>query len=113
MCAKISAYFTGGENPLYAKVNHQHRTDHCAAGGDKCREASGRDRIGLAQVKVLSPEMNIIVEVDVLPITEDSMKGDVMVSHHSLYRGPSPWHVLKWKVCELGRSSVFLNDEVC
>ena len=60
------------------------------------------------QVKVLSPEIVNIVEVDVLRYAEDSMKGDAMVSRHSLYRGLSPWHVLRWKLSELGRSSVFL-----
>lgn len=35
------------------------------------------------------------------------MKGDAMVSRHSLYRGLSPWHALRWKLSELGRSSVF------
>lgn len=61
------------------------------------------------QVKVLSPEIFNIVEVDVLHYAEDSMKGDAMVSRHSLYRGLSPWHVLRWKLSELGRSSVFLG----
>jgi hypothetical protein len=61
------------------------------------------------QVKVLSPEIFNIVEVDVFHDAEDSMKGDVMVSRHSLYRGLSPWHALRWKLSELGRSSVFLR----
>lgn len=61
------------------------------------------------QVKVLSPEIVNIVEVDVLHRAEDSMSSDVMVSGYSLYRGQSPWHVLRWKLSELGRSSVFLR----
>ena len=59
------------------------------------------------QVKVLSPEMNNIVEVDVFHCTEDSMKSDEMVSCSLFYRGRRPWHDMKWKLCELGRSSVF------
>ena len=43
------------------------------------------------QVKVLSPEILNIIEADVFHCTEGSMKGDDMVSHHSLYRGLSPW----------------------
>jgi len=61
------------------------------------------------KVKVLSPEILNIVEVDALHYAEGRMKGDAMVSHHSLYRGLSPWHVLRWKLSELGRSSVFLG----
>lgn len=61
------------------------------------------------QVKVLSPEINKIIEVDVLFSAEDSIKDGVMVSHHLLYRGLSPWHDLRWKLSELGRSSVFPN----
>ena len=58
------------------------------------------------QVKVLSPEMCDIIEADVLHKTEGSMKDGVMVSHHSLYRGPSPWHDMRWSLRKLGRSSV-------
>jgi len=59
------------------------------------------------QVKVLSPETVNIVEADVLHYTEGSMKRNEMVSYFSLYRGLSPWHGTRWKLCELGRSSVF------
>lgn len=61
------------------------------------------------QVKVLSFEIYRIIEADVLHKTEGSMKGDVMVSHHSLYRSPSPWHDMRWSLRKLGRSSVFLR----
>ena len=64
------------------------------------------------QVKVLSPEISNIIEVDVLLSTENSMKDGVMVSHHSLYRGLSPWHAMRWTLSELGRSSVF-HEMVC
>ena len=64
------------------------------------------------QVKVLSPEIRHIIEVDVLHRSEDSMNGDAMVSHHSLYRGRSPWHVMRWSLRKLGRSSVFSKEYV-
>ncbi len=35
-----------------------------------------------------------------------------MVSHHLLYRGLSPWHDKRWRLRELGRSSVFLKEYV-
>ena len=62
------------------------------------------------QVKVLSPEISNIIEADVLHKTEGSMKGGAMVSHHSLYRGPSPWHDMRWSLSKLGRSSVFSKE---
>ena len=64
------------------------------------------------QVKVLSPEMYHIIEADVFHCAEGSMKGDAMVSHHSLYRGQSPWHVMRWNLRKLGRSSVFSKEYV-
>ena len=59
------------------------------------------------QVKVLSPEILNIIEADVFHVTESSMKDDAMVSHHLLYRGLRPWHDKRWRLRELGRSSVF------
>ncbi len=64
------------------------------------------------QVKVLSPEIYDIIEADVLRYTEGSMNVDVMVSHHSLYRGRSPWHGMRWSLRKLGRSSVFSEEYV-
>ena len=61
------------------------------------------------QVKVLSPVMFDVVEADVFHCAESRTKGGVKVSHHLLYRGRSPWHGMKWKLSELGRSSVFLK----
>jgi len=61
------------------------------------------------EVKVLSPVMVNIVEADVFHCAESSMKGNGLVSCSSLYRGLSPWHGMKWKLGELGRSSVFLR----
>jgi len=40
------------------------------------------------------------------------MNVDVMVSHHSLYRGRSPWHGMRWSLSKLGRSSVFSEEYV-
>ena len=69
------------------------------------------------QVKVLSPVMFNVVEADVFHDAESSTKDDVMVSHHSLYRGQSPWHGMKWKLSELGRAwesfSVLQRIGVC
>lgn len=56
------------------------------------------------QVKVLSPEILNIIEADVFHGAEGSMKGGAMVSHHSLYRGQSPWHGMRWSLRKLGRS---------
>jgi hypothetical protein len=64
------------------------------------------------QVKVLSPEIYDIIEADVLRYTEGNMNVDVMVSHHSLYRGRSPWHGMRWSLSKLGRSSVFSEEYV-
>ncbi|MSO14587.1 hypothetical protein h2es_1354 [Rickettsiales endosymbiont of Trichoplax sp. H2] len=62
------------------------------------------------QVKVLSPEILDIIEADVFHCAEGCMKGDDIVSHHSLYRGLSPWHDMKWSLCKLGRSSMFSKE---
>jgi len=62
------------------------------------------------QVKVLSPEMHHNIEADVLGFTEGSMKGDALVSHHSLYRGLRPWHAMRWSLRKLGRSFAFSKE---
>ncbi|MFP3027260.1 MAG: hypothetical protein ACEY3L_13885, partial [Wolbachia sp.] len=64
------------------------------------------------KVKVLSPEISNIIEADVLHSAEGNMKGDAMVSHHSLYWGLSPLHDMRWSLRKLGRSSVFLQEYV-
>ena len=53
--------------------------------------------------------MNDIIEADVFHSAESRTKGGVKVSHHLLYRGQRPWHGMRWKLGELGRSSVFLR----
>ena len=62
------------------------------------------------QVKVLSPEIYDIIEADVFHSAEGYMKDDDMASHHSLYRGLSPWHDMRWNLCKLGRFSVFSKE---
>lgn len=61
------------------------------------------------QVKVLSPVIIDIIEADVFHLTESSTKCNAMVSYHSLYRGLSPWHDMKWKLNELGRALAFFK----
>ena len=43
---------------------------------------------------------------------EGSMNGGVKVSYHSLYRGQSPGHGMRWSLRKLGRSSVFSEEYV-
>jgi len=38
---------------------------------------------------------------------ESSKSNHVKVRGYSLYWGLRPWHVLRWKLCELGRSAAF------
>jgi hypothetical protein len=64
------------------------------------------------QVKVLSSEIPENIEADVFHCAEGSMKDDIMVSHHSLYRGLSPLHGMRWSLRKLGRSSVFSKEYV-
>lgn len=63
---------------------------------------------GATKVKVLSPEISNIIEVDILHKMEDRMKDNDKASYHLLYRDQRPRHVLKWILNELGRSFVFL-----
>lgn len=68
------------------------------AGGDQCRAVSGRGGAGCNASEGVESR-NI----------QHCMKGDAMVSRHSLYQGPSPWHALRWKLSELGRSAALLR----
>ncbi|WP_246210090.1 hypothetical protein [Wolbachia endosymbiont of Atemnus politus] len=63
---------------------------------------------GTTKVKVLSPEIPEIMEVDTFHAVEDSMKDNDKASYHSLHRDLRPYHVLRWILNELGRSFVFL-----
>jgi hypothetical protein len=42
-CAKVSARDPVGENPIYIKVNRQHRIDYCTTGIDECSKTRRRD----------------------------------------------------------------------
>jgi hypothetical protein len=64
------------------------------------------------QVKVLSPEISNVVDADALHCAESRTKDGETVSHHLVYRGRSPWHGMRWKLDELGRSSVFSKEYV-
>ncbi len=64
------------------------------------------------QVKVLSPEIINVVDADVFHCAEGRTKGNDLVSCHLVYRGLSPWHGMRWKLDELGRSSVFSREYV-
>ena len=61
------------------------------------------------KVKVLSPVIFNIVEADIFHGMESSTKDGGKVSHHSLYRGLSPWHDMRWKLNELGRALAFFK----
>jgi hypothetical protein len=59
------------------------------------------------QVKGLSPEIFNVVEADVFHDNGKQHRNDEMASHILLCRGLRPWHGMKWKVHELGRSALF------
>ncbi|WCR59507.1 MAG: hypothetical protein PG978_000943 [Wolbachia endosymbiont of Ctenocephalides felis wCfeF] len=59
-------------------------------------------------MKVLSHEINNIVEVDTVLEVEDRMKNNAKARYYSLYRDLRPYHVLRWNLRKLGRSFVFL-----
>ena len=61
---------------------------------------------------MLSPEIDDIIEADVFLIAEGSMKVGAMVSHHSLYRGLSPWHDMRWNLRKLGSSPMLSFEYV-
>ena len=42
-------------------------------------------------------------------VMEGKMSSNDKASGYSLYRGQRPRHVMRWKLCELGRSTVFLK----
>jgi transposase len=109
-CAKQSAKLTIGENPIYVKVNHQRRTEHCTVRGNGYSEANVRGILGHNASEGIEFRNTMdIIEADVFPVTEGGMKDDIKVSHQSLYRDRRPWHDMKWKLGELGRSSMFLK----
>ena len=59
------------------------------------------------QVKVLSPVITNIKEVDSVHLLEDSRIYRDTVSDKSLFRGLSPWYNIARKLRELGRTMSF------
>ncbi len=59
------------------------------------------------QVKVLSPVITNVEEVDSFHKLEDRMICNAMVRYRLLLRGLSPWHDTAWKYQELGRTMSF------
>ena len=59
------------------------------------------------QVKVLSPEITNVEEVDSFHLLEDRMICNDIVRDRLLLRGLSPWHDTEWKHQELGRTMSF------
>ncbi len=62
------------------------------------------------QVKVLSPEITNVEEVDSFHLLEDSMICNEKVSYRLLLRGLSPWHDTEWRHQELGRTMSFPKE---
>lgn len=59
------------------------------------------------EVKVLSPEINNVEEVDSFHVLEGSTTCTVMVRGKLFLRGLRPWHDIAWKHQELGRTVSF------
>ena len=59
------------------------------------------------QVKVLSPEIFNVEEVDSFHLLEDSMICNEKVSYRLFLRGLSPWHDTERRHQELGRTMSF------
>ena len=72
----------------------------------------GRTLQAATRVKVLSSEIFNIIEADTFHCVESEMNNDAMASHYLLYRSLRPWHVMRWKLCELGRSIIFSQEYV-
>jgi len=58
-------------------------------------------------MKVLSPEIINVEEVDSFHLLEDCMICIVMVRYRVLLRGLSPWQDTAWRHQELGRTMSF------
>lgn len=61
------------------------------------------------QVKVLSSEIFHDIEADTFHLVESKINSNEKARCYLLYRGLRPWHVMRWKLCELGRSTMFLK----
>ena len=68
-------------------------------------------------MKVLSPVIITVKEVDSFHLLEDNMIYFVMVRNRLLFRGLSPWYDIEWNQQELGRPStlptirIFANNQ--
>jgi hypothetical protein len=70
--------------------------------GGRCQTAT--------KVKVLSPVIFDVKEVDSVHLLEDSMIYFVRARDRLLFRGLSPWYDIGWKLQELGRSNLLLGE---
>lgn len=64
------------------------------------------------QVKVLSPEITLIIEADDFHLSEGNKVDFEMVRNLSLYRGLSPQYGVEWKSQKLGRSKQFSRERI-
>jgi hypothetical protein len=64
------------------------------------------------QVKVLSPEITLIIEADVVHKSEGNKIDFAMVRNLFLYRGLSPQYGVEWKSQKLGRSKQFSRERI-
>lgn len=60
------------------------------------------------QVKVFSPEITNVREVDSVHLLEDSIIYFANARNILLSRGLSPWYDIEWKLQKLGRARIFL-----
>ena len=61
------------------------------------------------KVNVLSHEISSISEADTVSVSGRQQRCNVKARKQRLCRGQRQWHGTKWKICELGRSTEFLN----
>ena len=71
---------------------------------------TGRRYQTATKVKVLSPVISNIKEVDSFHLLEDSMIYLVKVRDKLLFRGLRPWYDIARKLQELGRSNLVLGE---
>ncbi len=109
-CAKRSLVFLVGSSPTWSKPNQQAITEPAL------EEATNQVKPGVGkyqaatQVKVLSPEITNVEEVDSFHLLEDSMICNAKVSYRLFLRGLSPWHDTEWRHQELGRTMSFPKE---
>jgi hypothetical protein len=100
------------------RIRHEQRPATSSELNSTCREATNCVKLegwmyqATTQVKVLSPEIIVIVEVDAVHLCGRQYCLSVKASEKQLYRGLSPLHDTRWKIGELGRTSEFFDREV-